>query len=85
MYREYPVAPERSGRPEDYTNLPIFLKNLKAAFQSTGHSYGLSITLPSSFWYMQHFDIVKLAPIVDWFNMMGESSVTALLLDTIGN
>lgn len=25
---------------------------------------------PSSFWYMQHFDIVSIDPIVDWFNIM---------------
>ncbi|KAH8892941.1 glycoside hydrolase [Thozetella sp. PMI_491] len=67
---EYPVAPERSGRPEDFANYPILLQNLRSAFNTAGHSYGLSITLPSSFWYLQNFDIVKLEPIVDWFNMM---------------
>jgi hypothetical protein len=70
--REYPVAPERSGRPEDLQNYPIFLQNLRNAFQAAGKSWGLSITMPSSFWYLQHFDVVKLEPIVDWFNMMGE-------------
>jgi chitinase len=43
-----------------------FLANLKAALGS----HGLSITLPSSYWYMQHFDIVHLANYVDWFNLM---------------
>ncbi|KAG4435727.1 hypothetical protein IFR05_008777 [Cadophora sp. M221] len=67
---EYPVAPERSGKPADYQNYPTFLSNLKAALGSSGHNYGLSITLPSSYWYMQNFDIVKMEPIVDWFNVM---------------
>ncbi|KAH8800155.1 hypothetical protein F5884DRAFT_904862 [Xylogone sp. PMI_703] len=67
---EYPVAPERSGRPEDLANYPTFLANIRSAFASAGHNWGLSITLPSSFWYLQNFDIVKLEPIVDWFNMM---------------
>ncbi|KAL1869089.1 hypothetical protein VTK73DRAFT_3367 [Phialemonium thermophilum] len=67
---EYPVAPERSGRPEDFDNYPRWLSNLRSAFSASGHNFGLSITLPSSFWYLQNFDIVKLEPIVDWFNMM---------------
>ncbi|KAH8820662.1 chitinase [Xylogone sp. PMI_703] len=67
---EYPVAPERSGRPEDLTNYPTLLSNIRSAFGSAGHNWGLSITLPSSFWYLQNFDIVKLEPLVDWFNMM---------------
>ena len=30
---------------------------------------GLSVTLPSSYWYLQHFDIVHLEKHVDWFNV----------------
>lgn len=67
---EYPVAPERSGSPADFQNYPTFLSNLRSALSSGGHTYGLSITLPSSYWYMQNFDIVKIEPIVDWFNVM---------------
>ncbi|KAJ7653279.1 putative class V chitinase [Mycena polygramma] len=67
---EYPVAPERSGRPADFANYPTFLKNLRNAFAASGHNYGLSITIPSSFWYMQHFDIVSISAEIDWFNMM---------------
>ena len=29
-----------------------------------------TVTLPSSYWYLQHFDIVKMAKTVDWFNIM---------------
>ncbi|KAH8811227.1 hypothetical protein F5884DRAFT_749620 [Xylogone sp. PMI_703] len=74
---EYPVAPERSGRPEDLANYPTFLTNIRNAFASAGHSWGLTITLPSSFWYLQNFDIVRLEPIVDWFNMMGVCCLTS--------
>lgn len=35
-----------------------------------GDKYGLSITIPSSYWYMRHFDIVNLIKTVDWFNVM---------------
>lgn len=68
--REYPVAPERSGSPADYANYVSFLKNLKGALGAAGHNYGLSITIPSSYWYMQHFDIVQISSIIDWFNIM---------------
>lgn len=33
-------------------------------------SYGFSITLPASYWYLQHFDIEGIQPYVDWFNLM---------------
>lgn len=45
------------------------MKNLKAALKSSGRD-GLSITLPASYWYLQHFDLVNLAKNVDWFNVM---------------
>ena len=67
---EYPVAPERSGNTVDFKNYVSFLKNLKNALGSGGHNYGLTITLPSSYWYMQNFDIKSIEPIVNWFNVM---------------
>lgn len=67
---EYPVAEERSGIPADYTNYVTFLKNLKSAFAASGHPYGLSITVPSSYWYLQHFDIVEISKVIDFFNVM---------------
>ncbi|KAJ5113892.1 glycoside hydrolase family 18 protein [Penicillium angulare] len=67
---EYPGAPERGGQAADFANYVSFLKNLKNALGSDGHSYGLSITLPSSYWYMQNFDIKSLESYVDWFNLM---------------
>ena len=67
---EYGVAPERGGSPADFQNYVSFLKNLRNALGSGGHNYGLTITLPSSYWYMRNFDIVNIAPIVDWFNVM---------------
>ncbi|KAJ4179366.1 hypothetical protein NW767_014633 [Fusarium falciforme] len=66
---EYPVTTERSGRKEDYANFPKFIANLKKALKSSGRDE-LSLTLPASYWYLQHFDIVRLEPYVDFFNMM---------------
>lgn len=28
------------------------------------------MAIPASFWYLQHFDIVRLQSSVDWFNVM---------------
>ena len=46
---EYPVAPDRNGRGEDFENFPRFIANLKSALRSTGGRDGLSITLPASY------------------------------------
>src|SRR5690606_26123936 len=60
----------RGGRPEDFENFPKFMANLKHALESTGGRDELSITLPASYWYLQHFDLKKLSPHVDYFNIM---------------
>ncbi|KAK2750070.1 hypothetical protein FQN57_004562 [Myotisia sp. PD_48] len=67
---EYPVADDRSGRPEDFENFPRLISNLKKALGSSGGRDGLSITLPASYWYLQHFDIRNLVKDVDFFNIM---------------
>ncbi|PYH88797.1 glycoside hydrolase, partial [Aspergillus ellipticus CBS 707.79] len=65
---EYPAASDRNGRAEDYENYPKFLASLKKALDD--YKYGLSITLPTSYWYLQHFDLTAIEPSVDWFNVM---------------
>ncbi|MAD84853.1 MAG: hypothetical protein CL912_17990 [Deltaproteobacteria bacterium] len=40
---------------------------MRAAF---GTKYGITITLPTSYWYLQHFDLPELQSSVDWFNIM---------------
>ncbi|KAJ6032574.1 hypothetical protein N7540_003306 [Penicillium herquei] len=64
---EYPAASDRGGVSADTDNFVTFLKELKAA---CGSKYGISATLPSSYWYMQGFDVVGMEPYVDWFNFM---------------
>jgi chitinase len=68
--REYPATSDRSGSPADFKNYITFLRSLRHALNTSGYKPGLSITLPSSYWYMQDFDIVSIDPIVDWFNVM---------------
>jgi GH18 family chitinase len=70
---EYPGPHEivdRGGREEDFDNFPIFLRRLKQALKSAGGRDGVTITLPASYWFLQHFNIVQLEKHVDFFNIM---------------
>ncbi|KAI9038720.1 uncharacterized protein KD926_010455 [Aspergillus affinis] len=67
---EYPEADDRSGKPVDYDNFPKFLANLKSTLDKTPGRNELSITLPASYWYLQHFDLKKLGKHVTLFNIM---------------
>lgn len=49
-------------------NYLSLVKELNAAF---GTTKWISLTLPSSFWYLQGFDVAGMADYVDWFNFMG--------------
>jgi len=64
---EYPLAPDRGGAEDDVENFTTFMKELKAA---CGTKYGVTLTLPSSYWYMQGFDVAALQDHVDWFQFM---------------
>ena len=63
---EYPQADDRGGQPADTENYVALAKELKSALGQKG----LSMTLPTSFWYLQHFDVNSLQESVDWFNFM---------------
>ncbi|CZR66788.1 uncharacterized protein PAC_16689 [Phialocephala subalpina] len=64
---EYPAAGDRDGVAADTAKYVTFLKELKAA---CGTKYGISVTLPSSYWYLQGFDVVGMSDYVDTFNFM---------------
>ncbi|KAM0718295.1 hypothetical protein Q7P37_006627 [Cladosporium fusiforme] len=64
---EYPSAPDRGGRPADKANLVALTKDLRQAF---GTKYGLSVTLPASYYYMRNFDVAGMQEHVDFFNIM---------------
>ena len=68
---EYPGAENRGGRDGDFENLPKFIGNLRKALQSSGTGRtGVTMALPVAYRYLRHFDIKKVAPHVDFFNMM---------------
>ncbi|KAJ6084467.1 hypothetical protein N7486_011267 [Penicillium sp. IBT 16267x] len=64
---EYPAAEDRGGNTLDTARLVTFLSELKTA---CGDTYGLTATLPSSYWYLKGFDVEGMSQYVDWFNFM---------------
>ncbi|KAI4234841.1 MAG: hypothetical protein L6R40_006630 [Gallowayella cf. fulva] len=67
---EYPAADDRGGKQGDTANYVLLVKEMKAAFSRKYGKAGLSVTLPASYWYLQHFDVKSMQPHVDWFNVM---------------
>ncbi|KAJ7807344.1 hypothetical protein B0H14DRAFT_3091266 [Mycena olivaceomarginata] len=65
---EYPAAFDRGGAPADKANYVTFMSKVKAAFKP--RNYGLTFTAPSSYWYLQHFDLPGLMQYADWVNIM---------------
>lgn len=77
---EYPAASDRDGVAVDTANYVTFLEELKEA---CGSSFLISATLPSSYWYMQGFDISGMEPYLDFFNLMSGSPHIQLLFDSL--
>lgn len=68
---EYPGAPDRGGTGSDVANYPTMLGILRVAFAAHSKSnWGISITVPTSYWYLRWFDLAKLDKEVDYFNLM---------------
>ena len=64
---EYPGADDRGGKTQDVANYVSLSAELREAF---GTKYGISMTLPTSYWYLQHFDLPGIQKSIDWFNLM---------------
>ncbi|KAF2460036.1 hypothetical protein BDY21DRAFT_361899 [Lineolata rhizophorae] len=67
---EYPGAPDRGGNPEDTENFVKLVKTLRQTFDSRPRKYGLTFTIPSSYWYLRWFDLPGMVEHVDWINLM---------------
>ncbi|GKT64295.1 chitinase [Colletotrichum tofieldiae] len=67
---EYPVAEDRGGVEADFKNFSNMLRRLRAHLNRSGKRFGVSLTLPASYWYLRGFDIVNLEPHIDFFNVM---------------
>ncbi|KAJ5424840.1 glycoside hydrolase [Penicillium cf. griseofulvum] len=64
---EYPGAEDRGGVKGDAANFATLLSDLKSAFAG---KYGISVTLPSSYWYLRWFDLKAMEKSVDFLNFM---------------
>lgn len=67
---EYPGAGDRGGSKQDGVNYTSMLKELRAAIQASGKGYIVTFTAPTSYWYLQNFDIENMVRYVDWVNLM---------------
>ncbi|EFX05487.1 class 5 chitinase 1 [Grosmannia clavigera kw1407] len=64
---EYPGADDRGGVESDTANYVALVEQMRQAF---GTKYGLTVTIPTSYWYLQHFDVESMQTHIDWFNLM---------------
>ncbi|KAJ8130004.1 hypothetical protein O1611_g3626 [Lasiodiplodia mahajangana] len=67
---EYPSAKDRGGSPEDLDNYVLLLKQLRQTLDASGRNFGLSFTIPTSYWYLKGFDIKPMVEIADFVNVM---------------
>ncbi len=70
----YPGATDRGGTTADAANYVALVRSLRQKFDTmvdeTGGAFGLSFTAPTSYWYLQWFDIGGMMEYVDWVNFM---------------
>lgn len=43
---------------------------MRSSFDDVNTAWTISMAIPASYWYLQHFDVSGLEPSVDWFNLM---------------
>jgi chitinase len=67
---EYPGAPDRGGHPEDGENFVLLLKTLRSTFDKKAPDFGISFTIPTSYWYLRWFQVGKMYQYVNWINLM---------------
>lgn len=64
------MATDRGGSPEDFENYVVFVARMRERFDKENPGWEISMTLPSSYWYLRGFDIKALQEYVTYFNMM---------------
>ncbi|KAJ3515636.1 hypothetical protein NLJ89_g1634 [Agrocybe chaxingu] len=64
---EYPASVERQGPPSDTPNLTTFFREFRAGL---GSSRTITIATPAGYWFLKGFEMDKIAPNLDFINMM---------------
>ncbi|KXT03919.1 hypothetical protein AC578_9254 [Pseudocercospora eumusae] len=67
LFQDRQTKADREGRDADKANFVLFIRQLRMGL---GSEYGITVTLPPSYWYLKGFDLAGLDPYVDWFNLM---------------
>ncbi|ETS82826.1 hypothetical protein PFICI_04702 [Pestalotiopsis fici W106-1] len=67
---EYPTATDRGGSPDDTDNYVVLLAEMREAFDAVNPGWDITCTIPSSYWYLQNFDLPSMQKYISWFNMM---------------
>ena len=68
---EYPGAPDRGGHEDDTKNYVALMKTMKDTFDKEAKGkYGLTFTVPTSYWYLRWFDLPGMLKHADWVNVM---------------
>ena len=67
---EYPAASDRGGIPADTDAYVELVADMRQAFDGVNPGWEITCTLPSSYWYLQNFNLPSMQKYVSWFNMM---------------
>ncbi|KAF2717775.1 glycoside hydrolase family 18 protein [Polychaeton citri CBS 116435] len=68
---EYPGAPDRGGETQDTKGFVELVQTLRNTFEASPRgNYGLSFTIPTSYWYLRWFDVPGMLKYADWANLM---------------
>jgi chitinase len=46
------------------------MQTLREVFDASGGGYGLTFTIPASYWYLKWFDVASMLQYADWTNLM---------------
>ncbi|KAK8050311.1 chitinase A1, partial [Apiospora phragmitis] len=67
---EYPSADDRGGIPSDADAFVLLVSDLRDAFDAADPGWTISVTLPTSYWYLRGFNVGSMQKYVSWFNLM---------------
>ncbi|OAA41490.1 Chitinase II [Beauveria brongniartii RCEF 3172] len=67
---EYPAADDRGGVKIDTKTYVLLMANLRKAFNKVNPGWEITCTIPSSYWYLRHFDLPGMSKYADYFNLM---------------